>query len=216
MIEGMIGKKVGMTQVFEKNGSVRPVTVLQAGPCVVVQRKTCDKDGYAGVQLGLVDPQAAKRANKPMRGHHAKADVPPTRVLREFRIDEASTVKPGDSVLVDIFAEVGQVDVIATSKGKGFQGVIKRHGFRGGRATHGSMHHRAPGSIGQAAFPSKVLRGMRGPGQTGNVRVTAKNLKVVRIDAERNLLLVEGSVPGANGSTLVIRRSSAQPAQTAE
>jgi large subunit ribosomal protein L3 len=212
MINGLIGRKVGMTHIFEDNGVVRPVTVIQAGPCVVVQRKTKDKDGYCGVQLGLVDAKAAKKANKPMRGHHQKADVPPTRMLREFRIDESSEVKAGDAVLVDIFDGVAQVDVIGTSKGKGFQGVIKRHGFRGGRATHGSMFHRAPGSIGMAAFPAKVLRGMRGPGRTGGARITAKNLKVVRIDTERNLLLVEGSIPGANGSTCVIRRSLSQSA----
>ncbi len=212
MIEGMIGKKVGMTQIFEENGTVLPVTVLKAGPCVVVQRKTDDKDGYRAVQLGLVDAKAAKKANKPMRGHHQKADVPPTRIRREFAIDESSELKAGDSVLVDIFEGVGLVDVIGTSKGKGFQGVIRRHGFSGGRATHGSMFHRGPGSIGQAAYPAKVFRGMKGPGQTGNVRVTAKNLRVVRIDAEKNLMLVEGSVPGHRGSMLMIRRSKGQPA----
>jgi large subunit ribosomal protein L3 len=176
-----------------------------------VQRKTVEKDGYRAVQLGLVDAGAAKRANRPMRGHHRRADVPPTRVLREFAIDESSEAKPGDAVGVEILEGVARVDVIGTSKGKGFQGVMKRHGFRGGRATHGSMFHRAPGSIGQAATPSKVLRGIRGPGQTGNARVTVKNLTVVRVDAERNLLLVEGSVPGANGSTLLIRVSQSQP-----
>jgi len=212
MIEGLIGKKVGMTQIFEDNGRVRPVTVLQAGPCVVVQRKTDEKDGYRAVQLGLVDPKAAKLANKPMRGHHQKADVPPTRLRREFAIDESAELKPGDSVLVNIFEGVAKVDVIGTSKGKGFQGVMRRHGFSGGRATHGSMFHRAPGSIGQAAYPAKVLRGMKGPGQHGNTRVTAKNLRVVRIDAEKNLMLVEGSVPGHNGSMLLIRRSKGQPA----
>jgi large subunit ribosomal protein L3 len=205
-----------MTQVFEPSGVVRPVTVLQAGPCVVVQRKTADKDGYRAVQLGLVDAKAAKKANRPMRGHHQKADVPPTRMLREFKIDESSEIKPGDSVGVDIFEGVARVDVIGTSKGKGFQGVMKRHGFRGGRATHGSMFHRAPGSIGQAATPSKVLRGMRGPGRHGNARVTAKNLTVVRLDTERNLLLVEGSVPGAKGSPLLIRVSLSQPPKTGE
>jgi large subunit ribosomal protein L3 len=212
MIEGLIGKKVGMTQLFEDNGRVRPVTVLQAGPCVVVQRKTDEKDGYRAVQLGFVDPKAAKKANKPMRGHHQKADVPPTRLRREFPIDESAELKPGDAVLVDIFEGVLNVDVIGTSKGKGFQGVMRRHGFGGGKATHGSMHHRGPGSIGQAAYPAKVLRGMRGPGQQGNRRVTAKNLRVIRIDAEKNLMLVEGSVPGHNGSMLLIRRSKGQPA----
>jgi large subunit ribosomal protein L3 len=207
MIDGLIGKKVGMTQLFEQNGTVRPVTVIEAGPCVVVQRKTADKDGYDAVQLGLVDPAAAKRANKPMQGHHKKADVPPTRLLREFRVAEDLAVHAGDQVLVDIFEGVSKVDVIGASKGKGFQGVMKRHGFGGGRATHGSMFHRAPGSIGMAAFPAKVLKGMRGPGRMGNTRITVKNLNVVRIDQEKNLLLVEGSVPGAKGSTVLIRKS---------
>lgn len=216
MIQGLIGRKIGMTQVFEPSGVVRPVTVLQAGPCVVVQRKTVEKDGYRAVQLGLVDAKAAKKANQPMRGHHKNAEVPPTRMRREFKIDESSEIKPGDSVGADIFEGVARVDVIGTSKGKGFQGVMKRHGFRGGRATHGSMFHRAPGSIGQAATPSKVLRGMRGPGRTGNARVTAKNLTVVKVDTERNLLLVEGSVPGAKGSPLLIRVSLSQPPKAGE
>jgi large subunit ribosomal protein L3 len=207
MIDGLIGKKIGMTQLFEENGTVRPVTVLEAGPCVVVQRKTEEKDGYGAVQIGMVDPKAAKRANRPRRGHHEKAGVPPTRVLREFKVAADDELKPGDSILVDIFEGVGKVDVIGTSKGKGFQGVMKRHGFAGGKATHGSMHHRGPGSIGMAAYPAKVLRGMRGPGRMGNVRVTAKNLRVLRIDPEKNLMLVEGSVPGAPGSTLLIRKS---------
>ena len=207
MIDGLIGKKIGMTQLFEENGTVRPVTVLEAGPCVVVQRKTEEKDGYGAVQIGMVDPRAAKRANRPRRGHHEKAGVPPTRVLREFKVAADDELKPGDSILVDIFEGVGKVDVIGTSKGKGFQGVMKRHGFAGGKATHGSMHHRGPGSIGMAAYPAKVLRGMRGPGRMGNVRVTAKNLRVLRIDPEKNLMLVEGSVPGAPGSTLLIRKS---------
>jgi large subunit ribosomal protein L3 len=211
MITGLIGRKVGMTQMFEDNGRVRPVTVLEAGPCVVVQRKTQEKDGYRAVQLGLVDAKSAKKANKAMQGHHKSADVPPTRMRREFPIDESSEAKPGDTVLVDIFDGVAQVDVIGTSKGKGFQGVIKRHGFGGGRASHGSMFHRAPGSIGMAAYPSKVLKGMRGPGRMGGTRITAKNLKVLRVDIEKNLLLVEGSVPGHNGSALIIRCSQSQP-----
>lgn len=196
-----------MTQVFHENGLVTPVTVIEAGPCVVVQRRTMDRDGYEAVQLGLVDAKAAKRANKPQRGHHEKAGVPPTRMLREFRLLAESELKPGDPVSVEIFRGITTVDVIGTSKGKGFQGVMRRHGFGGGRATHGSMFHRAPGSIGQSAYPSKVLRGMRGPGQMGNVRVTVKNLDVVRVDEEKNLLLVRGAVPGAKGSPLLIRRS---------
>jgi large subunit ribosomal protein L3 len=212
MVDGLIGKKVGMTQLFGEDGTVTPVTVLQAGPCVVVQRRTVEKDGYEALQLGLVDAGAAKRSNKPMRGHHEKAGVPPTRLLREFRSRGAGgegeeQAKPGDAVSVEIFNEVKKVDVIGTSKGKGFQGVMKRHGFGGGRATHGSMFHRAPGSIGQSAWPSKVLRGMRGPGHMGSRRVTTKNLTVVSIDAEKNLLLVRGAVPGARGCTVIIRKS---------
>lgn len=216
MIQGMIGRKVGMTQMFEENGTVRPVTVLEAGPCVVVQRKTQEKDGYRAVQLGLVDAKSAKKANKAMQGHHKPADVPPTRMRREFPVDENSEAKPGDTVLVDIFNGVAQVDVIGTSKGQGFQGVVKRHGFGGGRATHGSMFHRAPGSIGQSAFPSHVLKGMRGPGRMGGRRITVKNLKILRVDVEKNLLLVEGSVPGHNGSALIIRRSQTQPKSEAK
>ena len=202
-----------MTQLFSEDGRVaRGDRAAGRALCRCPAQDRTERDGYRAVQLGLVDPKSAKRANKPMRGHHQKADLPPTRLLREFAVDEASEAKAGDSVLVDIFEDVARVDVIGTSKGKGFQGVMKRHGFSGGRATHGSMFHRAPGSIGMAAYPSKVLRGMRGPGQTGNVRVTTKNLKVLRVDKERNLLLVEGSVPGSRGGHLLIRRSVSQPA----
>ncbi len=212
MIEGMIGKKVGMTQVFSKDGLLTPATVLEVGPCVVVQRRTAERDGYEAAQVGLVDPAAAKRARKPLKGHHEKAGVPPTRMLREFQLEAGSELKPGDALSVSIFEGIDKVDVIGTNKGKGFQGVIRRHGFGGGRATHGSMFHRAPGSIGQSAFPSKVFKGMRGPGQMGDKRVTAKNLAVLRIDPEKNLMLVRGSVPGANGSRVLIRKSkSAKP-----
>ncbi len=207
MVEGLIGRKVGMTQLFEEDGKVTPVTVIEAGPCVVVQRKTADKDGYESAQLGLVDPAAAKRANKPQKGHHEKAGVPPTRLRREFGLIGDDEVKAGDAVSVKIFEGVSNVDIVGTSKGRGFQGVIKRHGFKGGRATHGSMFHRSPGSIGQSASPSKVMKGMRGPGQMGNKRITCKNVKIVRIDEEKNLLLVRGSVPGSRGTALMIRRS---------
>jgi large subunit ribosomal protein L3 len=212
-MEGMIGRKVGMTQIFEEDGTVVPVTVIAAGPCVVVQRKTVDRDGYAAVQVGLVDAKAAKKANRPQQGHHKAAEVPPTRLRREFRVPADSPVKAGDAVLVDIFNGVPKVDVIGTSKGRGFQGVVRRHGFRGGRATHGSMFHRAPGSIGSSAFPSRVMRGMRAAGHMGNRRITVKNLDVVRIDVERNLLLVRGSVPGSTGRTLLIRKSRTGAAQ---
>jgi len=207
MVKGLIGKKLGMTQIFQEDGKVTPVTVIEAGPCVVVQIKTADKDGYEAVQVGLVDPKAARLANKPQRGHHEKAGVPPTRIIREFALEEGTEVKPGDPVLVDILEGIDKVDIVGTSKGKGFQGVMKRHHFSGGRATHGSMFHRAPGSIGMSATPSKVLKGMRGPGQMGNKRVTVKNMRIERIEPERNLLLVRGAVPGSIGSTVFIRKS---------
>ena len=207
MVEGMIGKKLGMAQIFLEDGTLVGVTVLEAGPCVVVQRKTAATDGYEAVQLGLVDPKAGKGANKPTRGHHEKAGVPPTRLLREFNLEPGADLKPGDRVLVDLFQGVPKVDVIGTSKGKGFQGVMRRHNFRGGASSHGSMFHRAPGSIGASAFPSRVFPGMKGPGHMGDVRVTVKNLKVVRIDAEKNLLLVRGAVPGPPGAKVLIRKS---------
>jgi len=212
MVEGMIGRKIGMTQLFDEDGKVTPVTVIAAGPCVVVQRKTSDRDGYESAQLGLVDSSAAKRANKPQKGHHEKAGVPPTRLRREFALVGDGEVKAGDAVSVKIFEDVSNVDIVGASKGRGFQGVIKRHGFSGGRASHGSMFHRSPGSIGQSATPSKVMKGMRGPGQMGNKRITCKNLKVVRIDEEKNLLLVRGSVPGSRGTALMIRRSKSAAA----
>lgn len=207
MIEGLIGKKVGMTQVFLEDGTVAPVTVIEAGPCVVVQRRSVDRDGYEAVQLGLVDAASAKRANKPMRGHHEKAGVPPTRMRREFRLEAGAELKEGDRVLVDIFKDSTFVDVIGTSKGKGFQGVMRRHNFAGGGAAHGSMFHRAPGSIGSSAYPSRVFRGMRAAGHMGSDRVTVKNLRVVRVDGERNLLLVRGAVPGSVGSSVIVRKS---------
>lgn len=212
-MRGLIGRKVGMTQLFGEDGTVTPVTVIQVGPCVVVQRKTVEKDGYDAVQIGLVDPKAAQRANRPQRGHHKRADVPPTRMLREFKIEGDTTVKPGDAVGVDIFAGVGKVDVSGTSKGKGFQGVMRRHKFRGGRATHGSMFHRAPGSIGSSAYPSRVMRGMRGAGQMGQDRVTVKNLAVVKLDPARNLLIVKGAVPGAIGSAVLVHKSRSAAAK---
>lgn len=219
MVEGLIGRKIGMTQLFEEDGRVIPVTVIEAGPCVVTQLRTNDKDGYEAAQLGLVDAKAAKKANKPMRGHHEKAGVPPTRLRKEFRLVAGSAedgqdggVKPGDPVSVEIFQDVKKVDVVGISKGKGFQGVIKRHGFGGGKATHGSMHHRAPGSIGQSAYPSKVIRGMRGPGRMGTDKVTLKNVRIIRVDTEKNLLLVRGSVPGSRGSTVLVYRALSESA----
>src|SRR6266699_2291213 len=206
MITGIIGRKVGMTQIFEADGSVHPATVIKAGPCVVVQSKTASSDGYEAVQLGLVEDTPAK-VGKPLVGHYKKANVPPTRVRREVKVAAGGEgVKLGDSVLVSIFADGDRVDVIGTGRGKGFQGVVKRHHFGGGAATHGSMFHRAPGSIGASSFPSRVVKGMRAAGRMGGDRVTVRNLKVVRIDGENNLLLVEGGIPGAPTGYVVVRR----------
>jgi len=198
-----------MTQLFAADGTVSPATVLKSGPCVVAQVKGADRDGYAAVQLGLVEAKAAKE-NKPSTGHFKKAGVPPTRVRREVTVRAgAEAPKAGDQVNVSIFADGERVDVIGTSRGKGFQGVVKRHHFAGGRATHGSMFHRAPGSIGASSYPSRVVKGMRMGGHMGHDRVTVRNLKVLRVDAENNLLLVEGSVPGGPNSVVVIRKAVA-------
>ena len=206
-VQGIIAKKLGMTQVYAEDGQAVPVTVLQAGPCVVVQRKSKQKDGYSAVQLGLVEERKTKHVSKPMQGHFKKAGLPPCRVLREFRVDEGAEVKVGDKVSVALFAPGDSIHVTGTSKGKGFQGVVKRHHFRGGAATHGSMFHRAPGSIGASAFPSRVLKGMRAAGHMGSETVTMKNLTVVRVDAEKNILVVRGAVPGAASGYLVIRKA---------
>jgi large subunit ribosomal protein L3 len=207
MVNGIIGKKLGMTQIFAPDGSVTPVTVIKAGPCVVVQRKTVSTDGYEAVQLGLVEDKAPKRINKPMKGHFEKAGIPPTKVLREFRLDSSTDeIKVGDKVLVDLFTEDDVVEVIGASKGRGFAGFIKRHGFSGGRATHGSMFHRAPGSIGASAFPSRVIKGTRMAGHMGVERNTIKNLRVMKVNSEENLLLIRGSVPGPNGAVVLIKK----------
>lgn len=205
-VQGIIAKKVGMTQVYAEDGRAIPATVLEAGPCVVVQRKSKEKDGYSSVQLGLVENRKLKRVTKAMAGHFKKAGLPPVRVLREFKIEAGAEVKVGDKVSVAIFAKGDKVQVTGTSKGKGFQGVVKRHHFRGGHATHGSMFHRAPGSIGASAFPSRVIKGMRGAGHMGTDRVTVKNLEVVRVDKDSNLLVVRGSIPGSGGGYVVINK----------
>lgn len=203
MVEGLIGKKIGMTEVFDEAGNAVPVTVIQAGPCVVVQKKTPDREGYGAVQLGLVEPGRKTRANQPLGGHFKRAGVPPTRVLKEFSFSEEGdeAIEVGSQVLVqDVFEVNDIVHVTGISKGRGFQGVVKRHGFRGGRATHGSMFHRAPGSIGASAFPSRVFPGMKGPGRMGGKQVKVRGLRVFAVDEENNLLLVKGSVPGSRGS----------------
>lgn len=206
-VQGIIGKKVGMTQVYAENGRAYPVTVIEAGPCVVVQRKSKDKDGYSAVQLGLVEARKAKSVTKPMKGHFDKAGLPPCRILREFRVADGAEVKVGDKFSVELFTPGDTITVSGVSRGKGFQGVIKRHNFRGGAATHGSMFHRAPGSIGASAFPSRVLPGMKGAGHMGTDKVTLRKVKVVRVDAGNNLLIVRGAVPGAGGSIVVIRKN---------
>lgn len=198
-----------MTQLFAEDGSVRPVTVIKAGPCVVVQAKTVERDGYEAVQLGLVEEKPAK-VSKPVAGHYKKVDLPPTRVRREVRLAKGGeSMKAGDQVHVSVFSAGDRVDVIGTSRGLGFQGVIRRHHFRGGAATHGSMFHRAPGSIGASSYPSRVVKGMRAAGHMGAERVTTRNLRVEKIDAENHLLMVRGAVPGADGGYLIIRKAVA-------
>jgi large subunit ribosomal protein L3 len=210
MISGLIGKKLGMTQIFDANGKVVPITVLQVGPCLVTQIKTKNRDGYASVQLGLVEPLSTKHGRKPLLGHFKKANVPPLKKMKEFAIvDEKAELQMGQRFKVDLFSAKEKVDVIGISKGKGFAGVIKRHHFRGGAATHGSMFHRAPGSIGGSSYPSRVFPGMRAAGRMGGDRVTLRNLTVVDVDAENNLMLVEGAVPGATGSYIVVRKAKA-------
>src|SRR5207253_6039423 len=208
MVTGIIGRKVGMTQVFLTDGTVVPATVIKAGPCVVVQAKNAQTDGYEAVQIGLVEERPA-RVRKPLAGHYAKAGVPPTRVRREVTVAKgASAPAAGEQVLVTgLFADGDRVDVIGISRGKGFQGVVRRHHFRGGAATHGSMFHRAPGSIGASSFPSRVMPGNRSSGRLGGRQATAKNLIVVRVDAEKNLIYLRGPVPGARRSLVKIVRS---------
>jgi len=208
MSPGILGKKIGMTQVFRPDGQVIPVTLLKAGPCVVVQRKTPATDGYDAVQLGLLEYVKPSRINKPRAGHLKKAGVDGVRYLRELRLRPGDDdLKTGDRVLVSEFKPSDKVDVIGISKGRGFAGLVKRHHFRGGAATHGSMFHRAPGSIGASSFPSRVWPGQRMAGHMGNQRVTVRNLEVVEVNAEDNLLVVKGAVPGPNGGYVVVRRA---------
>jgi large subunit ribosomal protein L3 len=194
-----------MTQVFTPEGDCVPVTVLEAGPCTVVRRKTAEKDGYDAVQIGLVEKVSNRRVTGAMRGHFEKAGIPPVKTLCELAYSGDANV--GDRVQVDIFKAGDSIDVVGQSKGKGFQGVMKRHHFRGGRATHGSMFHRAPGSIGASAFPSRVMKGMRMGGRMGGDQVTVKNLRVAKVDAENNLLYIRGAVPGGKNGLVVVRFS---------
>ena len=206
-MKGILGRKIGMTQIFSDAGESVPVTVVQAGPCLVVQRKTVDRDGYDAIQIGLVEDRAPRKVSEPMRGHFKTADVAPMRRLAEFKVAADDEAQPGDQLKASIFEVDEYVDVIGRGKGKGFQGVMRRHGFGGGRATHGSMFHRAPGSVGQASDPSRVFPGVRLPGQMGAKRITAKNLRVVKIDEEKNLLFLRGSVPGPNGGYVAIQEA---------
>ncbi len=216
MINGIIGRKVGMTQIFAADGMVTPVTVIKAGPCVVVQKKTAaGADGYDAVQVGLVDekPVKLKNVTKPMRGHFEKTGggIPPTRILKEFRLDNsAGEMNVGDKILVDQFADGDVVEVVGKSKGRGFAGTVKRHHFSRGPESHGSMNVRAPGSIGASAYPSRVVKGMRSSGHMGDARITVKGLTVAKVDAENNLLMIRGAVPGPNGSVVVVKKAARQ------
>ncbi len=211
MINGIIGRKVGMTQIFAEDGTVTPVTVVKAGPCVVVQTKSAKgKDGYNAVQLGLVEENAVKLKNvtKPMRGHFEKtgSGIPPTRVLKEIRLESEAEANVGDQIKADIFNDGDKIEVIGKSKGRGFAGTIKRHKFHRGPESHGSMSVRAPGSIGQSAYPSRVIKGTRSSGHMGDGRVTVKGLTVAKVDAENNIIMIRGAVPGPNGSLVVVKK----------
>jgi large subunit ribosomal protein L3 len=208
MSPGILGKKIGMTQVFRPDGQVVPVTLLKAGPCMVVQRKTPATDGYDAVQLGLLEFVKPARINKPATGHLKKAGVEGAKFIREFRLNGGSgDLKAGDKVLVDQFKPQDKVDVVGISKGRGFAGVVKRHHFRGGEGSHGSMFHRAPGSIGASSFPSRVVPGMRMGGHMGSAQVTVRNLEIIDVDTEDNVLAVKGAVPGPNGGYVLVRRA---------
>jgi large subunit ribosomal protein L3 len=205
-----------MTQQFDDLGNAIPVTIIKVGPCTVIQRRTEEKDGYSAVQLGFVEEKPERKPNKAQEGHFQKAGVPPTKVLREFQYETKDEVKEGDQFDVDIFQVGETVDVVGSSKGKGFAGVIKRWGFHGGKASHGSMFHRAPGSIGCSADPSRVMKGTKLPGQMGNERVTVKNLLIIETDKEHNILVVKGAVPGAKGGYLLIKKTNFQAESTGE
>ena len=206
MKKGLIGKKIGMTQIFNEEGKVIPVTVIEAGPCVVSQVKTEETDGYNSIQLGFGAIKESK-VNKPERGHFTKANIASARYLREIRVDSIEDVKVGDELKADIFMAGDKIDIQGTSKGKGFQGVIKRHGQHRGPMGHGSMYHRRPGSMGSTSTPGRVFKGKKLPGHMGAETVTIQNLEVIKVDLDKNIILVKGSVPGAKGSILKIKSS---------
>ena len=206
MSKTLIGRKVGMTQIFDEQGKVIPVTAIEAGPCTVVQVKTVETDGYNAIQLGFGDVKEYK-VIKPVKGHYTKVNLTPKKHLREFRVDSVEEVKVGDELKADTFIAGDKLDIQGTSKGKGFQGVIKRHGQSRGPMGHGSMYHRRPGSMGSTTTPGRVFKGKRLPGHMGHVTVTIQNLEVVRVDLDKNVVLVKGSVPGANGAILKLKTS---------
>src|SRR5512136_3293089 len=206
MLKGLIGKKIGMTQIFDETGAAVPVTLIEAGPCYVTQVRLPEQEGYAAVQLGFSEGNS-KRLTSGELGHLKKNNLPPLRFLREFRVKD-SGLKPGDKLTVEVFGVGERVDVVGTSKGKGFAGVVKRYHFAGGGAAHGSMFHRAPGSIGASSYPSRVVKGMRMGGHMGHERVTVRKLKVVATDKDQNLLIVKGAVPGAKGGYLLVRKAA--------
>jgi large subunit ribosomal protein L3 len=210
MAPGILGKKIGMTQIFDDEGRVIPVTAVQAGPCVVVQRKTAESDGYDAVQVSLVEFIKESRVTKARLGHFKKHGVEAARFVREFRVGSGEELKTGDRILASEFKPSDRVDVTAKPKGRGFQGVIKRHGFKGGPATHGSMSHRAPGSIGQSAYPSRVIKGVRMGGRMGGTMITTIGLEVVEVLEEDNVILIRGAIPGPNGGYVTVRRSQKQ------
>ncbi len=207
MALGLLGKKIGMTQIFDENGVMIPVTLVVAGPCPVVQKRDLEKDGYEAVQIGF-DEKAEKRANRPENGHFAKAGVKPCRIVREVRGEETKDLEVGQTLDLGLFEDGERVDVIGTTKGRGFAGVLKRHNASPGPNSHGSMYHRKPGSMGGSSYPSRVFKGKKLPGQYGNSRVTARNLQIVGRDTEKNLLFVRGSIPGANNSYVLVRKRS--------
>jgi len=206
MLKGLLGLKLGMTRIFTEDGLWIPVTLLQAGPCTVVQRKTRDHDGYEAVQVGFGDKKE-KRCTKPLRQHFKNAGVTPKRYLKEFTVEDDNALKPGDEVCSDIFKKGDRVDISGVSKGRGFAGVIKRHGFGGGPGGHGSNFHRRPGSIGSSADPSEVVKGKRLPGRMGNENVTVQNLEIMDVVPEKNLLVIKGAVPGANGGMIMVKHT---------
>ena len=207
MIQGIIGKKIGMTQLFDEESVMVVATLIEAGPCYVVSKKTAERDGYEAVQIGFGENKP-QRYNKAMTGHFKKSKVPPMKILKEFRVEKTEDYKPGDEIKADIFNTGDVLDVTGVSKGKGFSGTMKRYGFSGGPNSHGGMAHRSPGSIGQASYPGRVFKGIKMSGRMGGENVTVQGVKVVSVDPEKNLLVVKGSIPGPNGGTLLLKRTT--------